>query len=71
MGRRHHTPEQIITKLREAEVLLGKGQTVGEACRRIGVTEQTIRNWEKSGTGDKTPDGLLRALRDYVKGEKR
>ena len=35
------TPEQIIVKLREVEILCGKGQTVGEAVRQIGVTEQT------------------------------
>lgn len=51
MGRKHHTPEQIITKLREAEVLLGKGQTVGEACRRIGVTEQTYYRWRQEYGG--------------------
>ena len=51
MGRKHHTPEQIITKLREAEVLLGKGQPVGEACRRIGVTEQTYYRWRQEYGG--------------------
>ena len=35
------TPEQIINKLREAEVLLSQGVTMGEASRKIGVTEQT------------------------------
>jgi len=42
MGRQRHTPEQIIGKLREAEVALAKGQTVAEACRTLGVTEQTV-----------------------------
>jgi hypothetical protein len=41
MGRRAFTPEQIINKLREAEVHLSQGETVGEASRRVGVTEQT------------------------------
>ncbi len=41
MGRRRYTPEQIIGKLREAEVLLAKGHTVGQACRKLAVTEQT------------------------------
>ncbi len=41
MGRRTFTPEQIINKLREAEVHLSQGETVGEASRRVGVTEQT------------------------------
>ena len=51
MGRKRHTPEQIITKLREAEVLLSKGQTVGEACRRIAVTEQTYYRWRQEYGG--------------------
>ena len=41
MGRERHTAEQIMAKLREAEVELAKGRTTGEVCRRIGVTEQT------------------------------
>ena len=38
MGRKRYTPEQIIGKLREAEVVLSKGQTVGQACRNLAVT---------------------------------
>jgi putative transposase len=45
MSRRAFTPEQIIHKLREAEVLLIQGETVGEASRKIGVTEQTYYRW--------------------------
>ena len=41
MPRHHHTVEQIITKLREAEVALSKGQPVAQACRTLGITEQT------------------------------
>lgn len=40
MSRKRHTPEQIIGKLREAEVLLSQGQTVPEACKQIEVSEQ-------------------------------
>jgi len=40
MGRKTYPPEQIIDKLREAEVLLSEGATVGEASKKIGVTEQ-------------------------------
>ena len=40
--RKHHSPEQIIGKLREAEVLLAQGQTVGQACKALGVSEQTF-----------------------------
>ena len=45
MARRRHTPEQVINKLREAEVAIAEGSTVAEAARRIGVTEQTFYRW--------------------------
>jgi putative transposase len=51
MGRRSYTPEQIINKLREAEVLLSRGSTVGEASKRIGVTEQTYYRWRREYGG--------------------
>ncbi len=41
MGRRRYTPERIINKLREVEIILTQGATIGEAARKIGVTEQT------------------------------
>ena len=41
MGRKRHGAEQIIAKLREAEVELARGKTAGEVCRKLGVTEQT------------------------------
>ena len=51
MVRKGFTPEQIIGKLREAEVLLSQGSTVGEASRKIGVTEQTYYRWRKEYGG--------------------
>ena len=51
MVRKGFTPEQIIHKLREAEVLLSQGNTVGEASRRIGVTEQTYYRWRREYGG--------------------
>jgi DNA-binding NarL/FixJ family response regulator len=41
MARRHLTPEQIIAKLREAEIELAKGLTTGDVARKLGITEQT------------------------------
>ena len=41
MGRKRYTPEQIIGMLREAEIRLSQGQTVGEICRGFGVSEQS------------------------------
>jgi len=51
MGKRGYTAEQIIVKLREAEVLLGKGETVGQVCRKLGVSEQTYYRWRKEYGG--------------------
>ena len=43
--------EQIIPKLREVEVKLGRGKTVAEAVKKIGVTEQTYYRWKKKYGG--------------------
>ena len=45
MVKRKHTPEQVINKLREAEVAIAAGSTVAEAARRIGVAQQTFYRW--------------------------
>jgi len=42
-----YSTEQIIHKLREAEVMLAKGQSVAEMCKQIGVAEQTYYRWRK------------------------
>jgi transposase-like protein len=51
MARKGYTPEQIIGKLREAEVLLHKGETVGQVCRKIGVAEHTYYRWRREYGG--------------------
>ena len=40
-----HTPEEIVAKLRQVEVLAAQGKPVAEAVRAIGVTEQTYYRW--------------------------
>jgi transposase-like protein len=50
MARKRYTAEQIIQKLREVEVALSKGQSAGEACKKIGVTEPTHDRWRKENT---------------------
>ena len=46
MGRKKaHTPEEIVAKLRQVEVLAAPGKAVAEAVRSIGVTEQTYYRW--------------------------
>jgi len=54
MPRKSHTTEKIIGKLREAEVLLGQGQTVGEICRSLNISEQTYYRWRKKYGGLRT-----------------
>jgi putative transposase len=51
MAKKGYTPEQIINKLREAEILLSQGNSIGEASRKIGVTEQTYYRWRKEYGG--------------------
>ena len=51
MARKRHGAEQIITKLREAELMLSKGKSVPQACKKIGVTEQTYYRWRKEYGG--------------------
>ncbi len=51
MVRKAYTPEQIINRLREAEVLLSQGNSIGEASRKIGVTEQTYYRWRREYGG--------------------
>ncbi len=58
MGRKRHTAEQIIRKLREAEVELAKGQTTGEVARRLGITEQTYATEAVEAALRAMPGGL-------------
>ena len=51
MPRKKYTPEQVINKLREAEVVISGGSTVAEASRQIGVTEQTFYRWRNEYGG--------------------
>jgi len=51
MVRKGYTAEQIINKLREVEIIVSQGATIGEASRKIGVTEQTYYRWRKEYGG--------------------
>ena len=53
MGRKRHTPEQIITALREAEVGLACGKSVKLMSRELGITEQTYYRWRREYGGMK------------------
>lgn len=54
MPRKKHKVEEIIPKLRAVEVELSRGLTVQEACRKIGVTDQTYYRWRKEYGGVRT-----------------
>ena len=51
MSRKRFTPEQIIGKLREAEVALAQGQTAAQVCRSLGIAEQTYYRWRREYGG--------------------
>lgn len=51
MSKKKYAPEQIVSMLREAEVLLGKGQSIAEMCRGLGITDQTYYRWRKEFGG--------------------
>jgi len=57
MARKFLTPEQIINRLREAEVALSQGSTVAQASRKIGVTEQTYYRWRREYGGMRIEQG--------------
>ncbi|TWT96123.1 Transposase [Botrimarina colliarenosi] len=65
MKRTRHTTEQIIEKLREADVALGKGQKVPEVCKTLGITEQTYYRWRQK-YGGMAPD-LAKQMRSLEK----
>jgi len=53
MPKKRYNAEEIIHKLREADVLLAQGKTVNEVCKALGVTDQTYYRWRKSYGGMK------------------
>ena len=60
-----HTAEQIIAKLREAELEIAKGRTAAQASKKIGVTEHTYYRWRKEYGGLRTDQA--RRLRELEK----
>lgn len=51
MPRKQYTAEQIIDMLRQAEVELAQGATIGIVCRKLGITDQTYYRWRKEYGG--------------------
>ncbi len=65
MSRNRHTSEQIISMLREAEVALAQGQSGGQACRTLGVSEQSYYRWRQEYGGLRTDQA--KRLKDLEK----
>ena len=65
MVKKGYTPEQIINKLREAEILLSQGSSIVEASWKIGITEQTYYRWRKEYGGMRIEQA--RKLKDLEK----
>ena len=51
MFKKGYTPEQIINKLREAEILLSQGATIAQISKKIGVSDHTYYRWRKEYGG--------------------
>jgi transposase-like protein len=54
MPRKSYTIEQVISKMREGEVLLSQRQNVGDVCRSLNISEQTYYRWRKEYGGIST-----------------
>jgi len=62
-------PEQVVSKLRQADVELGKGLTVPEVCRKIEISQQTYYRWRQK-YGGMSPD-LIKELKTLQKDNQR
>ncbi len=56
MSRRRHTPEQVVRKLREADLLFGEGRELPEVIKHLEVSEQTYFRWRNQFGGMKADD---------------
>lgn len=65
MARRRHTPDQILGKLRDADVLLADGLPLAEIAKKLEVSEQTYHRWRNQYGGMKGPE--VKRLKDLEK----
>jgi transposase-like protein len=56
MARRRHTPEQVLGKLRDADVMLANGLSISEVTRKLEISEQTYHRWRNQFGGMKGPE---------------
>jgi len=69
MAQKKHKPEEIVSKLRQVDVLLSQGRPTAEAIRAIGVTAFTYYRWRREFGGLKTDQ--VKRLRDLEKENER
>ena len=69
MSNKRHKPEEIVTKLRQVEVLRGQGMAMADAVRQIGVSELTYYRWRKQYGGMSRDQ--LRQLKELQKENER
>ena len=69
MARKRYKPEEIVSMLRQAEVLHGQGMTMSDAIRQLGVSEVTFYRWRKEYGG--MSSGQLRRLKELEKENER
>ena len=69
MARRKHTPDQILAKLRDADVMLAEGRTIAEIAKHLEVSEQTYHRWRNTYGGMKGPE--MKRLKELEKENER
>ena len=69
MAKRVHKPEEIVSKLRQVDVLHSQGMSMADAIRQIGVTEVTFYRWRKEYGG--LSGDQLRRLKELEKENER
>jgi transposase-like protein len=69
MTQKRYRPEEIVAKLREADVLIGQGKTVAEAAKALGVTDVTYYRWRQEYGGLNT--SAAKRLKDLEKENER
>jgi transposase-like protein len=65
MARRRHSPDQILAKLRDADVMLADGQPLAEISKKLEVSEQTYHRWRNQYGGMKAPE--MKRLKELEK----
>jgi len=65
MARRKHTPDQILAKLRDADVMQAEGLSIAEIAKRLEISEQTYHRWRNTYGGMKGPE--MKRLKELEK----